>query len=57
MFCIGDVVYYKASKGARKERCKVIGVENHDKSFKYILEKKYDESIIENATIYQMSYY
>ena len=24
---------------------------------KYILEKKYDESIIENATIYQMSYY
>ena len=33
MFCIGDVVYYKASKGARKERCKVIGVEYHDKSF------------------------
>ena len=25
MLCIGDVVYYKASKGARKERCKVIG--------------------------------
>lgn len=57
MFFINDIVYYKEGKGKRKERCKIIGVEYFDRSFKYTLERKYDEKIIEGVTIYQMSNY
>ena len=57
MFNIGDFVYYKEGKGKRKERCKIVGVEYFDRSFKYILERKKEEKIIEGVTIYQMSNY
>lgn len=55
MFFIGDSCYYKEGKGKRKERCKVIGVTYLDKNFKYILEMKNDERVIENVSVTQLS--
>lgn len=55
MFNIGDFVYYKEGKGKRKERCKIIGVTYSDKNFKYILEMKNDERVIENVSIIHLS--
>lgn len=54
MFFIGDSCYYKAGKGKRKERCKIIGVTYTDKNFRYILETK-DEKIIEGVSIIHLS--
>ena len=55
MFFIGDSCYYKAGKGKRKERCKVIGVTYVDKNWRYIVEMKNDEKIIENVSIINLS--
>lgn len=55
MFFIGDSCYYKAGKGKRKERCKIVGVIYSDKNFKYILEMKNDERVIENVSVTQLS--
>ena len=55
MFNIGDFVYYKEGKGKRKERCKIIGVTYSDKNFKYTLEMKNDERVIENVSIIHLS--
>ena len=57
MFFIGDICYYKAGKGKRKERCKVIGVTYVDKNYRYILELKSNECIIENVSITKLSTY
>ena len=54
MFFIGDSCYYKAGKGKRKERCKVIGVTYIDKNWRYILETK-DERVIEDVSIIHLS--
>lgn len=55
MFFIGDSCYYKAGKGKRKERCKIVGVTYYDKNFSYILELKRNERIIENVSITKLS--
>ena len=55
MFFIGDSCYYKAGKGKRKEKARVIGVTYSDKNFKYILEMKNDERVIENVSIIHLS--
>lgn len=54
MFFIGDSCYYK-EKGKRKVKAKVVGVTYSDKNFKYILEMKNDERVIENVSITQLS--
>lgn len=54
MFFINDWCYYK-EKGKRKEKAKVIGVIYSDKNFKYILEMKNDERVIENVSVTQLS--
>ena len=54
MFFIGDSAYYKAGKGKRKEKVKVIGVTYIDKNWRYILETK-DERVIENVSIIHLS--
>ena len=55
MFFIGDNCYYKEGKGIKKEKAKVIGVIYSDKSYKYILELKSNERIIENVSITKLS--
>ena len=55
MFFIGDNCYYKRGKGTKKERCKIIGVTYVDKNFRYILEMKKDERVIENVSIIYLS--
>ena len=55
MFFIGDSCYYKAGKGKRKVKAKVVGVTYSDKNFKYILEMKNDERVIENVSVTQLS--
>lgn len=55
MFFINDWCYYKPGKGIKKERAKVIGVTYVDKSYKYILELKSNEKVIENVSITKMS--
>ena len=55
MFFIGDSCYYKAGKGKRKERCKIIGVTYSEKNYKYILELKSNERIIEDVSITKLS--
>ena len=55
MFFIGDSCYYKEGRGIKKEKAKVIGVEYSDKSYKYILELKSNERIIENVSITKLS--
>ena len=54
MFFIGDSCYYKAGKGKRKVKARVIGVTYIDKNWRYILETK-DEKIIENVSIINLS--
>lgn len=54
MFFIGDNCYYK-EKGKRKERCRVIGVIYDLTNFKYILEMKNDERVVENVSVTQLS--
>ena len=54
MFFIGDSCYYKAGKGKRKVKAKVIGVTYDSTNFRYILETK-DEKIIENVSIIDLS--
>ena len=54
MFFFFFCCYYKAGKGKRKERCKVIGVTYIDKNWRYILETK-DERVIENVSIIHLS--
>ena len=53
MFFIGDSCYYK-EKGKRKVKAKVIGITYDLTNFKYILEMKNDERVIENVSITQM---
>lgn len=55
MFFIGDNCYYKPGKGKRKERCKIVEVTYSDKNFKFILEMKKDERVIENVSVTQLS--
>ena len=55
MFFIGDSCYYRPEKGKRKAKAKVIGVTYSDKNFKYILEMKNDERVIENVSIIDLS--
>lgn len=57
MFFIGDSCYYKAGKGIKKEKAKVIGVTYVDKNYRYILELKSNECIIENVSITKLSTY
>ena len=57
MFFIGDSCYDKAGKGKRKERCKIIGVTYVDKNYRYIVELKSNECIIENVSITKLSTY
>lgn len=54
MFFIGDICFYK-EKGKRKEKARVIGVTYSDKNFKYIVEMKNDERVIENVSIIHLS--
>ena len=54
MFFIGDSCYYKAGKGIKKEKAKVIGVTYDSTNFRYILETK-DEKIIEGVSIINLS--
>ena len=55
MFFINDIVYYKASKGAKKVRAKIIGVLYDDRSIKYIVETKQEEQFY--ANLYQLRNY
>ena len=55
MFFIGDNCYYKPGRGIKKERCRIVGVTYSDKNFKYILEMKNDERVIENVSIINLS--
>ena len=55
MFFIGDSCYYKPGRGIKKERCRIVGVTYSDKNFKYILEMKNDERVIENVSIIHLS--
>ena len=55
MFKINDWIYYRPEKGKRKEKAKVIGVTYDLTNFKYILEMKNDERVIENVSITQLS--
>lgn len=55
MYFINDWCYYKPGKGIKKERCKIVGVTYSDKNFKYILEMKNDERVIENVSVTQLS--
>ena len=57
MFFIGDSCYYKAGKGIKKEKAKVIGVTYVDKNYRYILELKSNECIIENVSMTKLSTY
>lgn len=54
MFFINDWCYYK-EKGKRKERCKIVGVTYDLTNFKYTLELKSNERIIENVSVTQLS--
>ena len=55
MFFIGDSCYYRPGKGKRKVKARVIGVTYSDKNFKYILEMKNDERVIEGVSIIHLS--
>ena len=55
MFFIGDMCYYKERKGIKKERAKVIGVEFDGSNYKYIVELKNNEKVIEGVSITKMS--
>lgn len=55
MFNINDWIYYRPKKGKRKEKAKVIGVTYDLTNFKYILEMKNDERVIENVSVTQLS--
>ena len=55
MFNINGWIYYRPVKGKRKEKARVIGVTYSDKNFKYILEMKNDERVIENVSIIHLS--
>ena len=55
MYLINDIVYYKASKGAKKVRAKIIGVLYDDRSIKYIVETKQEEQFY--ANLYQLRNY
>ena len=57
MFFIGDICFYKPGKGIKKEKAKVIGVTYVDKNYRYILELKSNECIIENVSITKLSTY
>ena len=56
MFFIGDICFYKG-KGKRKVKARVIGVTYVDKNYRYILELKSNECIIENVSITKLSTY
>ena len=55
MFFIGDSCYYKAGKGKRKEKVKIIGVTYIDKNYRFIVEMKNDERVIEYVSIIHLS--
>ncbi|MFQ9297887.1 MAG: hypothetical protein ACLR4X_05605 [Clostridia bacterium] len=54
MFNINDWIYYRPEKGAKKIKCRVMGVTYDLTNFKYILETK-DERVIENVSVTQLS--
>lgn len=54
MFFIGDSCYYKAGKGKRKVKAKVIGVIYDLTNYRFILETN-DERVIENVSITKLS--
>lgn len=53
MFFIGDSCYYKAGKGKRKVKAKIIGVIYDLTNYRFILETN-DERVLENVSITQM---
>ena len=55
MFFINDWIYYRPKKGTKKIKCRVIGVTYDLTNFKYILEMKNDERVIENVSVTQLS--
>ena len=55
MFFIGDSCYYRPGKGKRKEKVKIIGVTYIDKNYRFIVEMKNDERVIENVSIIHLS--
>lgn len=54
MFFIGDSCYYKAGKGTKKIKCRVIGVIYDLTNYRFILETN-DERVIENVSITKLS--
>ena len=54
MFNINDWIYYRPEKGAKKIKCRVIGVIFDGINFKYIVEKK-NEEVLENVSITKLS--
>lgn len=55
MYFINDWCYYKPGKGVKKEKAKIVGVTYSEKNYKYILELKSNERIIEDVSITKLS--